>query len=101
MFGPVPHARLKTGPAHDGAAAVRNEVPFFLGRMHDAVDRLFDRFEREWPLAAADGWNPPPRPREPNSPEYNKALGEAFAKFVKEQGEAYRINKFVVVAAKK
>ncbi len=56
MFGPLPHPRRKTGPAHDGPPALRSEVPFFLGRMHDAVDRLFDRFEREWPLAAAEGW---------------------------------------------
>jgi HSP20 family molecular chaperone IbpA len=59
MFGPLPHPRRTTGPSRDGAPDLHNEVPFFLGRMHDAVDRLFDRFEREWPLAAADGWRWP------------------------------------------
>ncbi len=39
-----------------GEAAARSEFPFFLGRMHDAFDRLFERFESEWPLAETDGW---------------------------------------------
>ncbi len=47
----------KAAPAAPGREeAARSEVPFFLGRMHDAFDRLFDRFEMEWPLVGADGW---------------------------------------------
>jgi HSP20 family molecular chaperone IbpA len=49
--------KAKAGPPTPrGEAAARNEFPFFLGRMHDAFDRLFERFESEWPLAEADGW---------------------------------------------
>jgi HSP20 family protein len=40
-----------------GALAPRREFPFFLSRMRDEFDRLFDRIFRGWPsLGEGDGW---------------------------------------------
>jgi len=40
-----------------GALAPYREFPFFLSRMRDVFDRLFDRFSRQWPsLWEGTGW---------------------------------------------
>jgi HSP20 family protein len=40
-----------------GALARSSEFPFFLSRMRDEFDRLFDRFSLQWPsLWQGDGW---------------------------------------------
>jgi HSP20 family protein len=40
-----------------GALAPYREFPFFLGRMRDEFDQLFDRLARQWPgLGEGDGW---------------------------------------------
>jgi HSP20 family protein len=54
------NGKPKTGSALPcGETAARNEFPFFLGRMHDEFDRLFERFEGEWPLVGSDNWRWP------------------------------------------
>ncbi len=48
--------REKAAPRR-GALAPHREFPFFLSRMRDQFDQLFDRLVRQWPsLAEGDGW---------------------------------------------
>jgi HSP20 family protein len=91
MLGRCPHTRRKTGPAHNGVQAMRNEVPFFLGRMHDAVDRLFARFEQEWPVAAAEGWPWPVEVEETDEAVFVRAEapGRAAGDFAVEVHDTY------------
>jgi HSP20 family protein len=49
--------KQKEESTRGGALARSSEFPFFLSRMRDEFDRLFDRFSLQWPsLWQGDGW---------------------------------------------
>ncbi len=59
MFSLTPWKTKKAGVAGNGGAlASTKEFPFYLNRMRDEFDRLFERFTQGWPGHAEDnnGW---------------------------------------------
>jgi HSP20 family protein len=56
MFGMTPWKAKKAGDG--GALAAPKDFPFFMNRLREEFDHMFDRFGHAWPapVAAGDGW---------------------------------------------
>jgi HSP20 family protein len=55
MFTLTPWKKQSSASGNGGALAPTKEYPFFLGRMRDEFDRLFERFSHDWPWYAEEG----------------------------------------------